>query len=380
MPDTAAPLVSIVIATYNRAHTLAEAIDSALGQQYPRVEVIVVDDGSSDTTQELLRTYGDRIIAHRQANAGYAAARNTGLRLARGKYVAWLDSDDLFLPEKTALQVAFMEAHDDVVLISSEFSAFDARGPRSDSVRTYYGVFGDERGPGSVFSASELLEPSGVPWLRGSTHPVVRVWSGGVVHQLLRGSFVHPPTVMLRRTAVEKAGPLDETLKNSVEYEFLFRLARFGAFAFVDYPLIRYRFSPDQFSGARHDDSMSLSILRILRDLPSTHPDVVVAAPALYRRRLAISHLYVARAFAQTDRRLAMRSAWQALRRGHVDRSMVNLCAQMLLPMTAVNSVRLLKRLALGEGTRRTTIVAHLADVFDILPGPLDLLARLVVA
>jgi hypothetical protein len=123
-----------------------------------------------------------------------------------------------------------------------------------------------------------------------------------------------------------------------VEYEFLFRLARLGAFAFIDHPLIRYRFSADQFSGALHEGSMSLSIKRILCELPQTQPDVVARARGVYRRRLAACHLNVARVFAETDRWLAFRSAFQALRLGHVDRSIVSISARILLPGSVVRA------------------------------------------
>jgi glycosyltransferase involved in cell wall biosynthesis len=369
MRQTSAPLVSVVIATYDRAHTLREAIDSALGQRYPNLEVIVVDDGSRDGTQEVLREYGDRIVAHRQVNAGYAAARNAGFRLARGKYVAWLDSDDVFLPDKTALQVAFMESHDDVVLVSSEFEGFDSAGPRIDTVRSYYGLLAGAHGPGSVFDVLEAIDPASVPWLAGREHPAVLVWSGYVLYHLLGGSFVHPPTVLMRREAAAKAGPLDETLKNSVEYEFLFRLARLGAFAFIDHPLIRYRFSPDQFSGARHADSMSLSILRILRDLPRTQPDVVAAAPGLYRRRLAGCYLEVARVFAETNRGMALRASWRAVRHGYAHPKMLQIWTRMMLPAAAVHGVRYVKRKTglLGR-TARGAIILHVCDLLDLLP------------
>jgi glycosyltransferase involved in cell wall biosynthesis len=93
------PLVSVIIPAYNRAHTVSETIDSVLQQTYPMVEVIVVDDGSTDGTQEILRGYGTRIRATRQENAGQMAARNCGIRAARGEIITFLDSDDVWLPQ-----------------------------------------------------------------------------------------------------------------------------------------------------------------------------------------------------------------------------------------------------------------------------------------
>src|SRR6185436_10196720 len=112
-----APLVSVVVPTYNRAYCLARTIDSALGQTHPSVEVIVVDDGSVDETAEMVAArYGSdaRVRLIRQANAGVSAARNTGLRVARGDYVALLDSDDVWEPWKLELQVACMRARPEV--------------------------------------------------------------------------------------------------------------------------------------------------------------------------------------------------------------------------------------------------------------------------
>ena len=110
--ETTEPLVSIIIPTYNMGHWIGEAIGSALAQTYSHCEIIVVDDGSTDGTGEFLREcYGDRIRYVYQDNKGRGAARNHGLRLARGGYVQFLDADDLILPAKIATHVAFLEAH-----------------------------------------------------------------------------------------------------------------------------------------------------------------------------------------------------------------------------------------------------------------------------
>ena len=91
------PLVSVIIPTYNRASTVSEAIESVLQQTYPNVEVIVIDDGSKDNTQEVLRRYAGRIRNIYQENAGQMVARNRGIRESRGEIITFLDSDDLWL-------------------------------------------------------------------------------------------------------------------------------------------------------------------------------------------------------------------------------------------------------------------------------------------
>src|SRR3990167_8128796 len=100
------PRVSVVIPTYNYARYLPQAIDSVLGQTYPHIEVVVVDDGSTDESRDVLRAYGSRIRWVQQERQGVSAARNRGVRESRGDLVAFLDADDRWLPTKLERQVA----------------------------------------------------------------------------------------------------------------------------------------------------------------------------------------------------------------------------------------------------------------------------------
>lgn len=113
------PTVSVVIPVYNRAHCIAEAVESVLGQTFRECEVLVVDDGSTDATPEVLARYGDRIRYLRQENAGPAAARNRGIRESRGEFVAFLDSDDLWRPEKLELQVREFRGDDRMGIVAT---------------------------------------------------------------------------------------------------------------------------------------------------------------------------------------------------------------------------------------------------------------------
>ena len=104
------PCVSVIVPTFNRAWILKEAIDSVLAQNYRDFELIVIDDGSTDHTRDILHPYRDRLTVIRQANAGVSAARNRGIRAASGRLIAFLDSDDLWLPGKLERQTAFFDA------------------------------------------------------------------------------------------------------------------------------------------------------------------------------------------------------------------------------------------------------------------------------
>lgn len=120
------PRVSVVIAAYNGAAFLREAIDSALAQTYPNVEVIVVDDGSKDQSGAIATSYGDQIRYYYQKNAGTAAARNTGIRIATGDLIALLDQDDRWLPHKLERQVPLFRAEPNVGLVHSGGRVFDS--------------------------------------------------------------------------------------------------------------------------------------------------------------------------------------------------------------------------------------------------------------
>ncbi|MBU1666109.1 MAG: glycosyltransferase family 2 protein [Gammaproteobacteria bacterium] len=126
MPD--APLVSVVIPTWNSAATLPRAIDSVLAQTWAPREIIVVDDGGTDDSPALLADYGERVRVVSQANGGPASARNRGLREARGQYVAFLDADDHWLPEKLERQVALLGARPDIGFCSTATAVVDTQG------------------------------------------------------------------------------------------------------------------------------------------------------------------------------------------------------------------------------------------------------------
>jgi len=119
--------VTVIVPTYNRAHYIGEAIDSILAQDIVdcELEIIVVDDGSKDNTEEVVRNYGDRVRYIRQENQGAGVARNRGIDEARGEWIAFLDSDDRWLPYKLSLQFNVLENFPDIQIIHSNFYTFD---------------------------------------------------------------------------------------------------------------------------------------------------------------------------------------------------------------------------------------------------------------
>ena len=126
------PLVTVVIDNYNYGHFLGQAIDSVLAQTYAQIELIVVDDGSTDNSRQVIESYGDRLIAIFQANQGQRAAFNTGIKQAQGEIICLLDSDDYFHPEKIAKVVTAFAHHPEWVQVSHYWSGIDAEGKEID--------------------------------------------------------------------------------------------------------------------------------------------------------------------------------------------------------------------------------------------------------
>jgi glycosyltransferase involved in cell wall biosynthesis len=189
--------VSVVIPAYNYGHFVAEAVDSALAQTYANREVIVVDDGSTDDTRKRLAAYGDRVRYLYQENRGLAAARNAGIRAARGEYVALLDADDVWHPQKLELQMAYLAAHPEVGLLGAERTK--ERPPRWPAVDRAAGlaarvvtleqlVVCSRFGPSSVVIARRCFEAVGHfdPALRSveDRHMWVRIALRFAVHKL----------------------------------------------------------------------------------------------------------------------------------------------------------------------------------------------------
>jgi glycosyltransferase involved in cell wall biosynthesis len=200
-----APLISILIPCFNAEKFVGEAIESALAQTHPNVEVVVVDDGSTDNSVEVIRSFGDRVIAEFGPNRGACAARNRALALSRGQYVQFLDADDLLFPHKIERQLPILERNE------------------ADFVFSRGTLFGDGK---PERTKKKPIAPLGD--------------TDRFVYALHQGISTEDP--LHRRELVERIGGFREHIRRAQEYDLHVRLAAAGVrFTFLDEVLSRHR-------------------------------------------------------------------------------------------------------------------------------------------
>jgi glycosyltransferase involved in cell wall biosynthesis len=208
------PRVSVIIPTYNRGWIVKEAIESVLAQDYRDFELIVVDDGSTDNTDDILDSYRGDIIVFRQENQGVSAARNRGLAEASGCFIAFLDSDDLWLSQKLFRQVEFFNKNPDAKICQTE-ETWIRKGVRVNPKKRHKKPWG------------MIFEPS------------------------LALCLISPSAVMIRRSLFEEVGGFDETLPACEDYDLWLRISCRYPVYLIDTPLIIKR--------GGHNDQLSAS-------------------------------------------------------------------------------------------------------------------------
>lgn len=224
-------LVSVIIPTYNRAAIISTTIDNIFCQTYKRFEVIIVDDGSTDNTTDVLRRYGNRIRTIKQENRGPACARNRGVAAAQGEYIAFQDSDDLWDPIKLERQVSLLErlgVSVPVCLCSALYRMINGR-------------------PYTSFDIARI-------------HPSLAegLWTN-VADVLVSRFVLFNQTSVIRRSSIERVGVFDETLPYLEDYDLPLRLAMEGPWALINDPLVTYQEnSPNSFAAKAHRDGLVL--------------------------------------------------------------------------------------------------------------------------
>ncbi len=292
-----AGLVSVIIPTHDRARIIGRAVESALAQTYTHLEVVVADDGSSDNTREVVEAYGSRVIYARQANAGVSAARNFGMRNARGEFIAFLDSDDAWQPWKIEAQINALTRHPEAGLVWTDMAAMDERDRVLDQryLRTMYSAYEDVH----IEQALPQVDVLGAL----STRAPQPFWSaavreGDLSSRILLGNLVHTSTVLFRRSSCERTGGFDESFARAGEdYEFYIRLCSAGPVVFIDAPSTLYRIGvADQLTRPSMILEIARNNLRAIERWASNGTTEGQLPPSLLRRRFAESFAWVGEA------------------------------------------------------------------------------------
>mgnify|MGYP000321373830 FL=1 len=245
------PLVSVVIPTYNREQYLQKALGSVLAQTYQCFEIIVIDDGSTDDTATLIRSFKKDITYIYQENQGISKARNVGIRNSRGDFIAFLDSDDYWFPEKTELQIALFQKHPEYGMVASRCASIRLDGRYRETNR-----------PGS---------------------------SGWVLEQLFRANFIRTSSAIIRRECFNRIGLFDEELKECEEYDLWLRIAAQYPIGFINKSLAVYIDNPTGVS----TDSLTGRLYR-LKVLEKEFLKTKIPS-RLYNKRIANTCHYIGR-------------------------------------------------------------------------------------
>lgn len=211
--------VSVIMPTFNRARWLGSAIRSALEQLQAGDELIVIDDGSTDDTRAVVAAFGDRVTYLRGDHRGAGPARNLGLAHARGELVAFLDSDDEWLPGKLAMQRTFLEAHPEVLFCFSDFQVVTAAGEVQHRFLRHWRH--DARSFRDMFGAPQRFADCDV-------------YVGDLYRWQLTGLYVLANTLVVRRAAAGDALHFAEDLATYEDVECFIRLSRRGPAAYLD--------------------------------------------------------------------------------------------------------------------------------------------------
>ena len=304
-PTEASPqAVSVVIPTYNRAALIARAVSSVLEQCYEGDEVIVIDDGSTDGTREALGMFMDRIVYKYVQNGGVSRARNTGLQLAQSPLVAYLDSDDQWLPYKLHLQRELMAALPEVQFCYSESSRRLSSGETIDRA---VALFWDDPHVGATLLGAGIKYSTLAALPDGCDDFLVHV--GSLYAPSLKGPSVWCSTALVRMSEIGREIGFPEDISYSEDWEYFSRLAQKGLAAFMDLPtaLMHADHGHPQLVDCGSEYQLS-TLIKVTERVWGADPDFVWRENSHYGQILDERRVALARLLLRSGRRKEARS------------------------------------------------------------------------
>ena len=302
------PLISVIIPAYNCEGYLKRAIISALAQTYPNCECIVIDDGSTDGTLDIIRSFGDRIQAIHQPNAGAAAARNTGIAAARGRYVAFLDADDYWLRTKLANQIRAFQEFPELALVCTSFAW------TNDQL------------------SSENLNLNGPPYAPEK----LTVYRD--LQRLLQDPYLGTPSVLVEKRALLEIGGFDTTLPIAEDVDMYFRVCANRAYAKLDQKLVYFQNRPQSLTKQLRGYQDNLLVLS---NLEKRLPEIArLHEKLLQERRIEIYTWWIKDLLVRGEGHEARRILRESLKIGPIPRyTTMFLKSFLALPISALKKL-----------------------------------------
>ncbi len=268
---TSSPKVSVIIPAHNASKFIRDAIKSVLNQTYKDYEIIVIDgrNGSTDNTREIVAEYEDKVRYLHQENTGLSDARNKGILSAKGEYIAFLDSDDLWFEKKLALQIEFLENHRDIGLVFSDAW-----------IKAYGAVDAEDRD----FIGKRFFQ-------------INKPYRKQVLGQLFVSNFIPILTVVVRKECILKVGLFKEDLDSAEDYDLWLRMSRMFKIDYIDAPLAIYRFREDSLYHKR--ESLFSNLMLIKKNILESEPQLLKQLSrekmdkALYRLHFNLGNHYL---------------------------------------------------------------------------------------
>lgn len=318
------PKVSIIVPAYNAGSFIAEALESVFSQTYKNVEIIVVNDGSTDNTEDILRPWFDRITYVAQKNKGLPSALNSGLKHVHGDYVAILDADDIWEREKLEAQVGLMEKFPNVGLSYTNFVPF------GDPVDFRTG-FDENKGALRRYCSS----PVGPDFYLITTSCLLR-------DLLVEQGFPKPSSTMIRTTCFEKVGNFNEQLTFCQDTEMTLRISKYFQFAYIDRCLLKRRIHAGSLASIQSQRGYALEHIEMFRKLDDF---MILTNPERLQCRRVLASYHAAAGYIEfSERRMALsrQHFWDSFRLNPTPWTLAYFSASCL-PRFAVEALRRLK-------------------------------------
>lgn len=258
------PLVSVIIPTYNCENYILETINCILGQDYPAIELIVVDDGSTDKTQEIIESFGAKVKLLKQQNSGVCKSRNRGISVASGQFICLMDHDDYWFPNKISAQLKCFEDYPEAGVVYSSFTLWHAD------------IQGKFPNPDNFTSSASGID---------------KEYSGWIYHLLLLDCWVLTSTAMFRSEVFHECGNFDEKLPFSEDWDLWLRISRSYQFLKINNITTLYRQHKNQGNKVvRPIDYRCNLLLRAYTTWGLCSPDGQCLTKLQFSRQLSLYH------------------------------------------------------------------------------------------